>query len=453
MNDIVRALTSGDERKGQGWPGACEAVEKVKLKLKAQAVVCAVVCAAISPHVAAQTLIDLRTQAKSADFSSMGRTKPAQTGAALPATCSVGEVFFLTTAPAGANLNVCASQNQWSAPSASGGSGSGVTLEADGATIGTATALNLLSTSGSTVTANQAGNTLAISVSPDSSLYATRVNMQNGGDTYCVPTSGNPTVYTCSLPAPLTTYADGMRILWKPDVTCTGGVTTTLAVDGNPAQSIYQNDGVSNPLASQCAASTQVLLAYSGALNSGTGGWRIISGSSGSTSGSSAVTSTMDLPMGGFNVNAAGVYPGWAIDHAGTSFFADGDVPTITLASTGSAFAARPLRLPSNWDPTTPLNVMVTLAGFGSGGNISVNASFACLGVGSTASTNYGSAVSSSGLTSTATFGNLTLPNVSPNGCTPGQMAVLKIARDNTVSGNSTDAVAIVGVAVQWTSR
>src|SRR5579863_6746295 len=61
----------------------------------------------------AQTLVDLRTQTKSVDFSSATTTKPFKSGTALPATCGVGEAFFKTNAPAGSNIYACTSQNTW----------------------------------------------------------------------------------------------------------------------------------------------------------------------------------------------------------------------------------------------------------------------------------------------------------------------------------------------------
>jgi hypothetical protein len=66
-----------------------------------------------------QTLVNLRTQSKNVDFSAAASTKPAKSGSALPAACSMGEMFFLTSAPAGQNLYVCTAQNIW-------------TLQADG---------------------------------------------------------------------------------------------------------------------------------------------------------------------------------------------------------------------------------------------------------------------------------------------------------------------------------
>ena len=65
-----------------------------------------------------QTLVDLRTQTKSVDFSGAITTKPFKIGTVLPATCSVGEVFFQTNATAGLNLYGCNGVNSWSVLSA-----------------------------------------------------------------------------------------------------------------------------------------------------------------------------------------------------------------------------------------------------------------------------------------------------------------------------------------------
>jgi hypothetical protein len=47
------------------------------------------------------TAVDLRTQTKDVDFSAALSTKPVQTGSVLPATCSMGAMFYLTVAAAG----------------------------------------------------------------------------------------------------------------------------------------------------------------------------------------------------------------------------------------------------------------------------------------------------------------------------------------------------------------
>ncbi len=86
------------------------------------------VAVALSKMGDAQTKIDLRTQAKSVDFSGASYTLPSQTGPVLPATCAVGATFILTTSLAGQNWYICTSTNQWTAqgsalPSTTGNNG------------------------------------------------------------------------------------------------------------------------------------------------------------------------------------------------------------------------------------------------------------------------------------------------------------------------------------------
>lgn len=69
-----------------------------------------------------QTQIDLQVQGRNVDFTQSTTTLPFKSGATLPSTCTVGEMFFLTSGPPGANVYGCASINAWSLQS-SGGSG------------------------------------------------------------------------------------------------------------------------------------------------------------------------------------------------------------------------------------------------------------------------------------------------------------------------------------------
>jgi hypothetical protein len=76
-----------------------------------------------------QTLVDLRTQSKSVDFSALPATRPVQVGTSLPSTCQVGQLFFKSDAVAGANLYGCGSANAWTVQSSgSSGGGSGAAM-------------------------------------------------------------------------------------------------------------------------------------------------------------------------------------------------------------------------------------------------------------------------------------------------------------------------------------
>jgi hypothetical protein len=66
----------------------------------------------------AQTLVDLRTQSKSVNFTAANYTSPFQSGTSLPATCSAGQAYFETNAAAGLNLYGCTASNSWTLLSA-----------------------------------------------------------------------------------------------------------------------------------------------------------------------------------------------------------------------------------------------------------------------------------------------------------------------------------------------
>jgi len=71
------------------------------------------VAGCLAAFAGAQTLVDLRTQSKSVNFTAANSTSPFQAGTTLPATCSVGQAFFQTTAAAGLNLYGCTATNSW----------------------------------------------------------------------------------------------------------------------------------------------------------------------------------------------------------------------------------------------------------------------------------------------------------------------------------------------------
>lgn len=228
-----------------------------------------------------QTLIDLRTQTKSPDFSAMTGTKPIQVGTTLPNTCTVGQLFYSTSSKAGTNLYGCTAANTWSVLGAGNGTATGGT--------GTASLGQVLYNSNNAIGGLTVGN-VCVTVSGstldvNTALCPTRQMAAEALDTTCIINSGSSSAYLgATLGNAITAYAQGMRLLTQVDVTTAGG---TITLDcGAGAKPLYGNDGVSNPNPSQWQAGVQVLVSYDGTLNSGAGGWRILSGGSSSTSGS-----------------------------------------------------------------------------------------------------------------------------------------------------------------------
>ena len=191
----------------------------------------------------AQTKIDLATQSKSADFSSFPATKPFQTGATLPATCSVGQMFFVTTAPSGQNTYGCTAANTWSAES---GTPQSSTITSSGTPIGNRSTLDFTAGQGVLLGISDTGQAISIQTGLDTSRIQTQAHEQSGSTLLCDSASADASAYSCSMHPTLQAYTPGMVVYWKPDVSGAGG-TTTLNIDGLGAKALTRPDGVTNP--------------------------------------------------------------------------------------------------------------------------------------------------------------------------------------------------------------
>jgi len=132
---------------------------------------------------------------------------------------------------------------------------------------------------GSTYSADNATlNLIGTTFSTNTAVMASRQTAAQGADTTCTMSSGSPTTYVGAMRGTAYTvgYADGMRVIAEIDTTTSGGAITLDC--GSGAKAVYQNDGASNPTTLQWATGAQVLITYGGTLNSGAGGWRILSG-------------------------------------------------------------------------------------------------------------------------------------------------------------------------------
>lgn len=168
------------------------------------------------------------------------------------------------------------------------------------------------------------GTTLGV----NTTIMASRTTVANGLDTTCTILSGSSSSYAGSAVGnPITAYASGMRLLVKLDVT-TGGGAITLDC-GAGAKPVFQNDGLSMPTAGQWAATDQVLVSYDGTLNNGAGGWRILSGASGS---SGAATGQIAIMLDGTAGQAACGYLGYTGTITGATI-AETTVPAVSSSA------------------------------------------------------------------------------------------------------------------------
>ena len=108
MNSILFDTTEG----GSGRLACHRGAGRANLRLLGTILIALIAAAGLPGR--AQTQIDLRTQAKSVDFSGAAMTKPSRAGTVLPATCSAGETYLKIDGPLGQNLYVCTNGNTWS---------------------------------------------------------------------------------------------------------------------------------------------------------------------------------------------------------------------------------------------------------------------------------------------------------------------------------------------------
>lgn len=223
-----------------------------------------------------QTQVDLKTQSKTVDFTLAPETRPVKTGplSQLPGLCSVGDMYFATTAVPGANLYGCVAINTWQVLSGGGGSGGGsLTVDSGGTVVGTRAVDNFITGAGIQSAISDTGTQINIQLSADPSYVETRVQEQAGTDLTLSCTSANSTAYACSPNGNiLTAYTDQQRFGWKPDVTC--GAAPTINISSLGPKQMYRSDGTAIQ-AGDCTAGTQVGIWYDATANSGAGGYKL----------------------------------------------------------------------------------------------------------------------------------------------------------------------------------
>jgi len=212
----------------------------------------------------AQTQVDLYKQSKSIDFTTASYTRPIKTGPALPATCSVGDLFFDTSAGAGVNVFGCVGVNTWALQSGGGGQGT-VTVSTEGTPIGTRGVVNFIAGTGVLNAFTDTGSQINLQQGSDTSVLLTRSTEQSGSDLLCNSASGSPSDYTCALSPSLRIYTPNMVLHWRPDLSGSGGATT-LNVDTLGAVAVKQFDGTTNPTAADIVANRLYSLWHDGAV-------------------------------------------------------------------------------------------------------------------------------------------------------------------------------------------
>jgi hypothetical protein len=223
-----------------------------------------------------QTQVDLRTQSKTVDFTLAPETRPVKMGTlnALPALCTVGDLYFATTAVPGANLYGCVAVNTWQVLSGGGSTGSGsLTVDSGGTVVGTRGVDNFIAGAGIQSAISDTGTQINIQLNADASYLETRAQEQSGTDLSLSCTTASSTVYGCSPNGnTLSAYTDQQRFGWKPDVSCGAAPTINLSTLG--AKPLLRSDGTAIQ-AGDCTAGAQVMIWYDATASSGAGAFKL----------------------------------------------------------------------------------------------------------------------------------------------------------------------------------
>lgn len=194
-----------------------------------------------------QTTINLQTQARNPDFSSMSFTRPLTVGTSVPATCQVGQLFFNSSAAPGGNIFACTATNIWS--SIGGGSGSsGITQLTGDGTAGPGSgsqALTLATVNSSIGTFGGSTTVPVITVNAKGLVTAVSTATISGGGggggaslatqlLDLAPTLSGATVTfggSCSVSTPCLVYLNGARYPFTN--------ASTLSVSGSASDTVY----------------------------------------------------------------------------------------------------------------------------------------------------------------------------------------------------------------------
>ena len=167
-----------------------------------------------------QTQIDLQAQSKNVDFTTSPTTRPLKSGLTLPATCTLGAMFFLTNAAAGANLYGCAATNSWTIESNGGG----------GSSVQSASQLTDLAPTRSSSTTLLIGSACAL---------ATPCNVRLGGVTYTFTASATATLSAGTGTAFLYIDSSGnLTVGHNLTLTCGSGCVASAGITAFPSDSI-----------------------------------------------------------------------------------------------------------------------------------------------------------------------------------------------------------------------
>ena len=253
-----------------------------------------------------QTQVDLRTQSKSIDFSGANFTKPMATGPALPGTCTVGQMYFLVTAPPGQNLYACVAVNVWTLQSGGGGGTALPPVAGNGG--------DLLTTDGTNVLWTALGGDLSGTASAP-----TVTQIQGHAVSPAAPGPGQTLIWS------------GTANQWTPQLSSSGGVQLSsqlqdlaAATSGSAVLTIGQDCAVTTPCNFRIGSVTYAVAAPASVTLSGGTGLAYIY-----LTGNGALTVGSNLPA---------VCNAVCTAQAGITSFPATSIPLFTASATGGVW-------------------------------------------------------------------------------------------------------------------
>jgi hypothetical protein len=182
------------------------------------------------------TAVNLNSQSRNPDFSNFAFTRPVSVGTTLPSTCQVGQLFFNSSAAAGANIFACTQPNAWSVmgantlqPAGSGTLGGVMIPTNSGLTLGSNGALSAnVGTLAGTVAAGN-DSRIVNALQPTSSIPASNITGLARSATTDTTNASNITTGTLTpslLPNPTSSTLGGVKSFTAPSHQWINSVST-----------------------------------------------------------------------------------------------------------------------------------------------------------------------------------------------------------------------------------
>lgn len=272
-----------------------------------------------------------------------------------------------------------------------------------------------------------------VNVAPDYSVTQSIAGFQAATPLQCFPASASSTAYICTTPTTFAAYVNGMRLNWQPDVACTVGSGTTLAVNGLAAVSILEAGGGALVSGDCNTVKKNVTLAYNSAISGGPI-WEIVGGGvigSGSSSYKQSQTFVPSPTTGFGNM----IYSGTGVSYAGCSGTFGTDLCGLNFAASATGSMVGLWTVPASW-ASGAITAVLTFEGSGSGNTVQYAASLGCKPSSGTVSyntpQNFASQVTSGSNTYT-----LASPSLTTTGCSANLPLNVAITRVDANSGST----------------